>query len=364
MDWHDVSVPPGKWSLGDDNAQNHAPPTTADDVVFTGSSGDVTLDAKAECASFDASAYTGEFDSATFDFDVGGDFKFNVGGTWTNAANCTLTLTAGNSGDIENPLFSNAVGEMLVAAGAAFRLTDNVFAKKVTATGDITRSAAEALFIVNASAAWWGAQSGTVACDLDVFRTIVAPGNNITLVDGCEVIFRTNAAHTITLNADINVGSSGTLRVQNTSTGDTMIVITGTGSITAGTVLLDSYNDGGSTARIVLDGGTHNIGQIQGHDDDNGSNEVYLGTCRINSMVAGIDGAKLDVVLGADPDNSDVATLVGDGTSTLTDFAMTNGTIRARRFDKANSNATEGTAGTLRFLLPASGTSTSTSTAV
>jgi len=305
-------------------------PDSDDIAELAVGSGAVTLDANVDIASFDASAYEDDFLCADFDMLVSGDFKFkSATATWADADDCQVTIDG--DGDLENAGYANTIKELVVVDGVTATLTANCFTKKASPAGTI--DGAKALYIFGPTAAWWNQTgSGAVECDVVVRNATAGPGGAVTLSDTDLTVLSSLGDKTLTLDADVSVGA-GTIKLETTGAGDDQ-TLTGTGVLTASLLQLSTHTGAGASCTANLTGETHFIGAINGtaQGENGAQNILALGTCNIQSMTTGLDGANLTVT-------ADSVHLYGNGSTTTiknVDISAA-GTIWCHGFDEAGS---------------------------
>ena len=284
----------------------------------------------------------GLLDMNSKDIVVAGNLTYS-GGTLDNPGTMTQ-----DDGTLDWGSYTNGLNYEL-APGATVSLVDSVFsdvAKFTSPDPSLLQSVqGRSLAFYQPAAGWWAAE-GTVAVDVLVNRGQNASGDvAITLADK-NLTFQTNGTASITMTADIDIGT-GAIVIQG-ALADKHQTLDMTGqSVTCGAIRLGPAAANSGEGVLVLDGATHSIASIAGGHADNADNTLALGTCTINDMVAGIDGTLIDTVTAT------AVHLYGNGATTITDVDISaGGFIFCHNFNKAGST---GNVGNVRFV--AGGTS-------
>lgn len=251
----------------------------------------------------------GTLSDGGLDSELLGSFVRN-GGTFAS----TGVWTFSGSGDLKNAAYGGRFGA-LVISGAMVN-TGTVYTRKATITGTLG-GATNKLTFFQATAGWWGPQTGEVNCDVAVYTSKGAPGNDITLKDRALRI-NTNENNSLTLDAAIDTGA-GALRVYGDGNGVSQTLVIPGHRLRCGALAVG--DDGASTGKGIVTftgSGVAEIGSFAAKSASNVGNQMNLGAYTF--LMGGL-GAGADVAVTADHAH------VHDGTLEHLDEAGTSGTI-------------------------------------
>lgn len=209
------------------------------------------------------------------DVEVVGDF-IKSSGTLTSTGAWTFSGT----GNLSNSTSSQGFGHLVISG--AMTNTGIVFAKKATITGTLGGDT-NYLGFYSPSAGWWGAQTGTVNCNMEVQNGDSAPGNNITLTNK-KLTISSSTTDSITMDANISTGTSE-LRVWGTGAGDSMTLDMNGYNMTCGLLRPGYWGANSANGKITL-GRNATIAAVTRGNDANVGDEMNLEACNI--LLSGI----------------------------------------------------------------------------
>lgn len=237
-----------------------------------------------------------------------GSFVRN-GGTFAS----TGIWTFSGSGNLKNAAYGGRFGGLVISGTMAN--TGIVYTRKATVTGTLGGTTNELAFF-QPIAGWWGPQTGEVNCDVGIFVSKGAPGNDITLNNRMLRIYG-NENNSLTIDAAIDTGA-GTLWVYGDGAGVSQTLVVPGHRLRCGAFTIGDNNSSGKGIVSFTGSGVAEIASFAAGNAANVGNEYNLGAY---SFLMGGLGNGADVAVTADHAH------VHDGTLEHLDEVGTSGTI-------------------------------------
>ena len=252
--------------------------------------GGLTAASTVTCKSFTLTA--GAYNDGASDHNIGGTIVIND--TFTNAATWTMTSSGNlinNETAFTDLVISDNVDAVLIGQTKFLALT-------TAATASITTSTDKPLYTNgdNHVDGWWsGVDPETdIEVQLIVWKsdTAKSPGAAINLNDSELLIYTSQAADVLTMDADINIGS-GALNIRGLTNGDGQTLDMAGYNLVCSDVTLGTVTDTTGFGRLILEAGYHKVGNITGgHVSNSDLNGIDFGTGSL-TVTGKIDGTLL-----------------------------------------------------------------------
>ncbi len=206
---------------------------------------------------------------------VGTNQQISVEGDLQRVAGTPTDLTiimVGTGAEVRWPTYNRRLTELIIANGATVSVEATTYVKKLTVTGVLSGTAS--LSIYNASAGWWGVQSGTVTCPIRLEELTGGPGNAMT-VGGSSTRIQTDSVKMLTMDADLNCGDEQLLVLGN-AVDDSMSLYMNGYSLTCGALTIGRDAGLNGNGKIFLTGSGHQLDSIAMGDAANSGNEFSM----------------------------------------------------------------------------------------
>ena len=265
------------WSATSGGAGGDGKPATNDNVFFDAASGAITVtcdETPATMTNLTCTGFTGTWDLNDKALAVIGNLVW--GGAAATISNSAIVLMAGTGKTVQAVAWQNVIAHLYVSGTVT--LANTTWISKLTVTGSLSH--ATNYLVIDAAAAGWWNQTGTIACNVRVTTAgDHAPGDDIAIANKYLWIL-TNGTNSVVWDGHINLGS-GHLMVAGTGAADSMTVDFAGYSITCGSLAV-GYTSSTANGIIDLGGGEISVaGNIARGHADNSGNAINHGSSRL-----------------------------------------------------------------------------------